>query len=70
MRTRDVKIGMWVWACGAGEYGEFLCRVVGWNIFAGEWELDSPQHGHLILRSSRELQAANPTRGRGAGRFQ
>ena len=63
MRTREVKVGMWVWTQGA-EFGDwYLCRVLGLTE-GGQCLLYSPDYGHAITRRLRELKSITKRKAR------
>lgn len=55
MRTRDVKIGMVVYARGLESDEPSVYQVVDWEPATNEWGLQSPRRGYRIYRHAREL---------------
>ena len=63
MRTREVKVGMWVWTQGTEPDDWYLCRVLE-RTNEGEWLLSSPDHGYAITRGARELKSIKKRKAR------
>ena len=62
MRTREVKVGMWVWTRGTESGDWYLCHVLK-PTDKGEWVLRSPEFARNVTRHARELKRLKERRG-------